>query len=642
MVLIALVAERALLSGTLHGGRLLPGYGGASDLWSAYVATWHPLSVGSTTPAPPSLAVLAGLATLGFGKVWLVVDIILLGAVPLSALTAFLSLRAVTPRTRVRVWASIGYALLPAVTGAVAGGRLDVALAAILLPLALRAAAGAVGGRLGPTGWHRPFGAGLLLAVIAAMAPVLWLAAVPLLLAGVLLARRRREPAARTARRLLAALLTLLIAPLALLPWTAHVIAHPALLVAGSGLPERFGSVDPPDGLALLLLRVGGAGQPPLWVGAPLVIAAVLSLRRVRRIPLARAGVLSLVVGIAGAVAVTRAVGVTPGVADSRHYPGALLLLAGAGALLAATVAAAGAAPALTGHSFGWRQLSAAGLVLLSLAATVTLAGAWLIRGAGSPLSGSGTTSLPLFTSVEMAQPTSPRALIVQTSGHGGLTYALIRRPGGPQLGDADLAASTGSRAAAHLTTAVRDVAAGLPGAGTELQPFGVEFVVVPTGSVSRLAPALAQTPTLTVVPAPGATVYRSTLPTGELTVVPATAAPAALAGNPAAAPKLHALRAAPGSADVTVPAGRPGRLAVLAEPVDSHWQATVGATPLARRTAYGWAQAFELPTAGGRLQISYHSNRRHTLLWLELAAVVVSGLLALPGGRRPVPVDAS
>ncbi|HEX3908429.1 MAG TPA: glycosyltransferase family 2 protein [Mycobacteriales bacterium] len=636
MVILALIANRALLSGTLHGGRLLPGYGGSGDLWSAYFASWHPVSVGSVTTAPPSLAVLGALSTLALGKVWLAVDVILLGAVPLSALTAFLSLRALTPRTRVRVWASIGYALLPAVTGAVAGGRVDVALTAILLPLAMRAGAGAIGGAAAPRGWHRSFGAGLLLAVIAAMTPVLWPAAVVLLLIGSGLARRAGEGVVTTGRRVLAAILTLLVTPLVLAPWTAHVVRHPALLVTGSGLPERFGAVQPPGGAGLLLLHVGGAGQPPLWVGAPLIIVAVLSLRRIRRLPLARAGVLTLVVGIAGAIAATRAVGVTPGVADSRHYPGALLLLAGAGALLAAAVAATGAAPALTGHSFGWRQLSALGLVLLTLAATATLAGSWLVRGAGDPLSGSGTTSVPLFTSVEMSQPASPRAIVVQTDAHGGLSYALVRRPGGPQLGDADLAPASGSLAAARLTTAVRDLTAGLPGAGAELQPFAVQFVVVPTGSVSRLAPALAQTPTLTVVPAPGATVYRSTLPTGELSLVPPTAAAGALAGHPVGSPRELPFRATAGSADVVVPPGPPGRLAVLAEPVNVHWRATIGATVLSRRTAYGWAQAFELPSSGGRLRIGYHDTRRHTLLWGELAAVVVVALLALPTGRRP------
>jgi hypothetical protein len=635
MTVVALVAGRGVLSTALHGGRLLPASGGASDLWSAYRASWHPLSVGSTTTAPPSLAVLALLSSIALGKVWLVVDVVLLGAVPLSALTAYLSLNAVTERTRVRIWASIAYALLPAVTGSIAAGRLDVALAAILLPLVIRAAAAAVGS--GSPGGHRAFGAGALLALTAAMAPVLWVAAVPLLLLGAFVARRSKESMGTTLRRLSAAVLTLLVTPVVLLPWTLQVARHRGLLWVGSGLPDQFGALHPPAGWDLLLLRAGGPGQPPIWVGAPLVIAAVISLRRTHQVPLARTGVLILIAGVAGAVAITRVIGVTPGVADSRHWPGALLLLAGAGAVLAATVAAAGVAPALAGHSFGWRQLSAAGLVVLSVVATVTLAGAWLVRGAAGPLSGSATTSLPLFTQVEMARSTSPRALVIRAGSDGRLSYALVRRPTGPRLGDADVAPVGGSRAAARLASAVQDEAAGLTRAGAELQPFGVQFLVVPSDSVSRLAPQLAKTATLTVVPAPGATVYRSSLPAGELSLLPAAAARSALAGNPVGSTSVTLLPAGPGSADVVVPPGPAGRLAVLAEPVDGHWRATLGSTQLAGRTAYGWAQAFELPASGGRLRIGYHDPRRSTLLWVELGAVVLCLLFALPTGRRRV-----
>jgi hypothetical protein len=181
----------------------------------------------------------------------------------------------------------------------------------------------------------------------------------------------------------------------------------------------------------------------------------------------------------------------------------------------------------------------------------------------------------------------------------------------------------------------VQDEAAGLTRAGAELQPFGVEFLVVPSGSVSRLAPQLAKTATLTVVPAPGATVYRSSLPAGELSLIPAAAAGSALAGNPVGSSAARLLPADPGSADVVVPPGQAGRLAVLAEPVDGHWQATVDSTRLAGRTAYGWAQAFELPPTGGRLRIGYHDPRRSTLLWVELGAVVLCLLLALPTSRR-------
>src|SRR5205807_2464057 len=66
-----------------------PAPAGASDLWSLYRESWHAVGVGTSTAAPPWLAVLAGLSTLALGQPWLVVAVIILGAVPLAGWTAY-------------------------------------------------------------------------------------------------------------------------------------------------------------------------------------------------------------------------------------------------------------------------------------------------------------------------------------------------------------------------------------------------------------------------------------------------------------------------------------------------------------------------------------------------------------------------
>ena len=75
------------------------------------------------------------------------------------------------------------------------------------------------------------------------------------------------------------------------------------------------------------------------------------------------------------------------------------------------------------------------------------------------------------------------------------------------------------------------------------------------------------------------------------------------------------------------------------------------------RRRYDGWAQAFALPADGGRLVVRYDDGNRQLLLWLQLAAVIVALVLALPSVRavdeadehvvaepppplQPVPVD--
>jgi GT2 family glycosyltransferase len=635
MTLLALVAERHLFASVVHGGRLLPAPGGSSDLWSTYFASWHPSGVGSTTPAPPYLAVLAALATVSFGKVWLVVDVIMLGAVPLAALSAYSALRPITTSARTRLWLSVAYALLPAVTGAIAGGRVDIAAAAILLPQVIRAGVAAVTSTDLRSGLRRGAGAGLLLGVGSAFMPLLWVVAVVAFVAGVGLATLRDRSRAHLLRRLWCAALVCAVALLVLVPWTWHVATNPGLLLTGFGLPEFFRSASPPSGVSLTLLHAGGPAQPPVWIGIPIVAAALLGLARRRGALAARLGAVLLVGGVAAAVAMTRAAGVTGGAPASRHWPGGMLLVAGAGALIACAVAASAARPVLRRQSFGWRQPAAVVLVAASLVTTATVAVGWAVRGAGIPLTAREPSVLPLFVQSELAYGTgSPRAVVLDSAGPI-VSYSLIRDPRGPHLGDADTAPPSDTAAADALAAAVRDLAAGRPGAGAELAPFAIGYVVAGNRDAARLGPAIGRDPTLTAVPTPHAMVWRSTLPTGEVRVLGTGPAAAAVAGRVVAAPDAQVVPARPGSADATIAAGPAGRIVVLAEPADSHWHASLDGVRLASRTVFGWAQAFALPSTGGRLQIQYADSTRTGWLWAELAVVVLVALTALPA-RRP------
>jgi GT2 family glycosyltransferase len=632
MSLLTLIAERHVMGSFLHGGRLLPAPNGASDLWSTYTATWHPASVGSTVAAPPYLAILAGLSTIAFGKVWLVVDVIFLGAVPLSALSAYTAARGLTTAVRVRTWAAIAYSLLPAVTGAVAGGRIDVVVVAIVLPQVIRVGASALRGDPGSRTWRRSVGAGLLLAVVCAFGPLLWLMALVGLAVGIGFAERGADARDLLVRRATAAAVILVVAVVALMPWSWHVAAHPSLLTAGVGLPEFVTSHGAP-GLGLALLRAGGPSQPPVWIGIPIVATAMLGLTRQSRVAVARVGAAMLLLGVVIAVAITRGDGVTAGLPGSRHWPGLVLLVAGAGALLAALVAAVGARPALRQQDFSWRQPAAVVIVALAIVSMFALAGGWLIRGAGRPLTDSTPRVLPLFTQSELAVPTTPRALVLSADG-STISFALVRRPAGPQLGDADVAPSPNTVAGQHLAAAVRDLVAGRPGAGAELVPFGVSYVVVPSPSVGHLRSALGRATTLTVHPAGGATVWESSMPTGELTVLDPAAAQTALAGKIPATAVAHVLPATPGSADTMIPAGDAPGLLVLNEPASHNWHAAVNGKALTPRTAYGWAQAFELPAGAGRLTVSYRSGSRDAWLVAELV-LVIAGLISIVPVRR-------
>ncbi|HLL37947.1 MAG TPA: family 2 glycosyl transferase, partial [Streptomyces sp.] len=90
-----------------------------------------------------------------------------------------------------------------------------------------------------------------------------------------------------------------------------------------------------------------------------------------------------------------------------------------------------------------------------------------------------------------------------------------------------------------------------------------------------------------------------------------------------------------------TVPAGAEGRVLRLADSAAEGWTATLDGKPLTRTTVDGWAQGFELPASGGRLDVTYDDPVTHTAwLWAQGALAVVLVVLALPGRRRDIDDD--
>lgn len=628
LAVVALLAERSVLAlhgGSLHGGALLAPPPGASDLWAAYTASWHDVSVGTRAAAPPSTALLGLLSTVLFGKPWLAVDTLLLGSVPLAGLTAYVTATRLVRHLYLRLWAAATWALLPVATGAVAAGRLDAAVVQIALPVLALATAKVLLGDPADQGWWRIWALGLGLSVTCAFAPLVWpLAALVLLTGAAVLVRQGARVRAAAAALVVAV-------PAALLfPWSFAAIGQPSLFLLGQQPAD-------PDlaGWRLLVLSPGGPGLPPTLLGLGVLLAALGGLVResFRRLALVSWGVALLGLAVAGVL--SRVL-----VTQRAVWPGVPLQLTGLALLVAALVAGHGVRQRLAGHSFGWRQLAAAGIAVLAAGVPVVAATSWVARGADDPLRRGGTGVLPAFARAEVESTPGVRGLILKPRPDGRLGYSLVRGDA-PTLADAGLRATASQRRA--LDRVVADLASPRGSdAAQALSTRAVRYVALQQGPGSeQVIAALDAQPGLVRRTSGNVDLWRVVGPSNRLSVLPPALAAAAVLG--ARPPTLQDLRtsspvpleAGSEGASVDVPPGESGRLLVLADAREGGWHARLGGKDLQARTAWGWAQAFVLPAEGGRLELSHAQSGRRAALTVQLVALLGAAVLAVPAGRR-------
>jgi hypothetical protein len=616
------VASRALVGGgRLMGGALLPTPAAAGGLWRTYLATWHPVGLGGDTGAPPYLAVLALLSNALLGSAERAVDLLLLGAVPLAGLSAYAALRRLTASVPLRLWGSVTYALLPPLLAAVATGRLGTVVVALLLPLLVLVLLRGLGATGGPRAWRAAWAGGLLLAVMTAFVPLVWVVGV---VAALTFGAVNRHVLPRVVP-------VVLVPPVLLVPWLPGLVERPDLLLLEPGLPGPGLSDRRLGGLDLLLLHAGGPGLPPLVLGAGLLLAALAGLLRRDRRRVVLLGWLAAVVCLGGALALSRLTVTAPTLeAPVAAWPGALMLLAGAGLVAAAVAGAAGARDRVAGSSFGWKQPGALAVLLLAAVAPVLTAGWWAVTAADGPLERRDAVLLPAFVAAEGDQPHRPRTLVLRVRDDGRLSYAVLRSDG-PRTGAAELAPDVPPEVG--LDAAVADLASGRGGdSAGRLVPYGIRFVLLTTPTQGRLVGAIESVPgVVQVSDQQDARLWRIDYPVARLRVLPPGAPVVQDDGAP---PPAVLLPAGQVRARTDVPDGPAGRLLVLSDSADPGWRATLDGTGLEPRRYDGWAQAFTLPAGGGHLVLEHDPGLRPVLLWVQLGALLLVLVLALPQAR--------
>ncbi|MEV4430821.1 glycosyltransferase family 2 protein [Streptomyces sp. NPDC053792] len=624
LLLVSLVACRNLFAGgSLAGGALLPVPDTVSGLWSRYADAWHAIGTGGTQTAPPYLAVLAALSALFLGSTSTALTLLLVCSVPLAGFTAYFAARGIVESRLLRAWGAIAYAFLPAATGALAAGRLGTAVLAILLPLIARAAVAAHGFNRPDRGsWRATWAYTFLLTSAMVFTPVVWPLAV-LLGLGVLAVRRSDLTA--YGLRFLAAVGTPL---LVLAPWSLTLLTDPGAFLREAGLDVRTGTA---TALDLLGTSPGGPGTTGGVLLIGLVLAGLAGLLREERQLAARTAWAAALAGLLFA-ALSNGAGGT-------GWAGPATLVYGAALIAAGMIGAEGGRTRVAAHGFGWRQPVAALIALACALGPAVAAVGWMIGGADGPLTRRDPVQVPAFVAEESGTRDQPRTLVLGGSAPGEVAYTLVRGSGA-RLGDAELTATAEDDP--RLDEVVAHLVAGSGADQTqELSGYAIRYVLVRDGAPRQMSRVLDSTHGLSrLSQLDGSALWRVDREIARVMIVP----PAAKTGATDKAPETArpvAVAAGPVEAHTEVPAGPAGRVLRLADRAAEGWTATLDGKQLTRTTVDGWAQGFELPAQGGRLDLTYDEPLTHTAwIWAQAGLALVLLVLALPGRRREIDDD--
>nr|WP_269330121.1 glycosyltransferase [Kineosporia babensis] len=680
-----LVALRVLLrgSGVAVGDALIPAPAEAGRLWSAGLASWRSTGLGLSAAADPFDLVLALISWPFAGSTRGGVEFLLLGALPLAALSAWAAASALTRSRALRAWAALVWAAAPSLILSVTAGRLGAVVAHLMLPMTALALTRAVGLRplelLGPSmpGMVRrrrasmaaASGAGLALTVVIAAAPAL---ALPALAAVLIL-----MVVARAGRWLL--LWTLAVPGVLLAPWWQAVAGDPRLLLAEPGgasavLPGSPGWAAvlwPTDPAVInhgLVHRLGqavadfiGFGDAGVWlrifavfVVVPPIVLGVAALTGARRRRIAALGWLVGLIALLTAVAI-------PVVDTRRGADGLLHGWSGPAVslfLLALIVAALsnldGAAGRLRARSIGIGHWSAVSMGALAVLTPVLLLTSWAADGwTGSPNRWVHRTDpevLPAVAAAEANGPAATRTLAIQPMADG-VRWTLYRT-GGPQIGQESAASLTPSATAARADgdePVLQAIGALVSGAGDDQRErfadLNIGSVLLLTGRPADQGATEAAQAALDVAPG----LVRVSNGDDKVLWRVELGATATDSEADEAAPTRPArvrVLSAEGELISTVPAsdvnfsaevdqGETGRLLVLSERADPGWTATLNGTELKPATHGGWAQAFELPADSGELAVSHSATSGNALDLSRLGVLGLALLVAVPLPRR-------
>lgn len=663
------------------GGSLLPAGGGLSDLWQAISGGWIRDGLGASAPADPLLTALAPVAALSGGNLQLAVNALVVGALVLSGIGAWVAAGAATRSVALRFWAALMWVAAPSLLLAVGQGRLGAVLAHAALPWFALAVARTLGvqrtdtwgkqrlrsaeradqrlrERLGQpsTATGQPSvaalgAAALAFVVVVAGAPVLLVPGVLVLVVVALGAQRHRRYLTLIPLPALALMGPLLVR--AAVTWSSGgwriLLGDPGLSLASTGAPAWRQLLAHPVDPAPWFAAGGTWGlvgtYAPYAFGVILLAAACVGLlRHGGRGRAACVGWAVAAIGLATALASAATVVAAGTGTPVTGWAGAGLSLLVLGLLAAAVPGLDGLASKALTHTFGWRQVALAAGAVLVAAVPLTALGIWAAQSTTDTstvaLSHLDRAIVPAVGQQMQSSGRQARVLVLEVRRDGSLAYQLLHGDG-PQLTDSSTVVDVAGLAGRPDPVAelVARTSAGMDsGQAQDLAELAVGAVLVPPSddlARAQLVSRIDTVPGVTrITENESGTIWRVT-PDDSLEPVDQPAWARIYAPDATGALEVvTSVEAGNLSVDTEIPPGAADRVLVLAENTAPGWRGALDGVPL-RAVAGDDRQTFALGADGGHLTVSYERSSRTPWLVLQGVVVVVFFLLALPVRRR-------
>ncbi|UYM07879.1 glycosyltransferase family 2 protein [Solicola gregarius] len=432
LTVVSLVACWGLIGGgSLSGGALLPAPETTGAWWSTFAASWHDVGLGSDAFGPPYAFVLAALSVVTFGHPGLVVDVVVIGAVPLAALTAHRLARRFLSSGRLQIAWALAYAFAVVASGALGQGRFGTLLGLVLAPVVVNSSISLVQRSSLRRGWQEGLRVGLWLSLLTAFVPIAYALTIGGLVIAVGLRGRGREWLSLG----LAA-----VVPFGVLgPWMWERALDPGLWWWEAGLADGgFGSLEPTV-LDIALGQAGGPYAAPALFGVGLLAVGLAALIPARRRQAVLWAWLVALICLAFAVIGAGTTFEVPGISGETSA------WVGFATVCWLTALAAGGAIALDGLGAGegralGRTLGVAGLVV-GLSAPVLMAGWWVLHADGGAVGRGDPSDLPAYLAAD-AERTGGSVVVLDTADGAALTYS-VHTDDGPRLGDESVMPAT-------------------------------------------------------------------------------------------------------------------------------------------------------------------------------------------------------